>query len=94
MFPIIALFAYASGKHANPVENNRNSKVNANLAHGIGKAFEGELRILAPVDHDNKMTAAQHHFVEPEILEVSAVERYTWRFHHQSARRSFNKGSA
>src|SRR5256886_4519083 len=51
----------------------RNSKIDANFAHGLTEIGKGTFRVLGGVAYYNVMAAAQQHLIKPKVLEMAAI---------------------
>ena len=61
------------------IELDRDPEIDPNLAHGAAQVDEGTGGILARIAHDNEVAASQHHLVEAEIFEMTAIGKINIR---------------
>ena len=57
------------------VEHDGDPHVDADLADGVRQIVKRERGVATGIDHENVATAAQHHLIQAEVLEVAAVRQ-------------------
>ena len=53
----------------------RDAQIDPDFADGVPEILKDIIKILPGIDHEDEFAAAQHHFVEAEIVEVSAIRK-------------------
>ena len=71
---VVLAFIVRAGKDGKLIfKLDRNSQINANLAHRAAEILKLASFVLAGVADDDEAATPQHHFVKPEVFKMAAI---------------------